>query len=148
MGAIEDGRVADAAAPGAATGSVTSASGAGEEIGERTELIGLRLREETIRGGLDHRIGIPDGHDGAREYAHLDRLWMPIAIDVGGLIGDVQINVDDLAGDCRPRGQERNFFGLSRATINQRPPADPADHTDRPRFDIAQERRHDYGDDD
>jgi hypothetical protein len=61
------------------------------------------LAKEAIRRRLDHLIGVADRHDGAGQYANLDRLRCLVLVEIGRLVRDVEVDVDDLARDRRCR---------------------------------------------
>ena len=125
-----------------------TATRAREQVGESAHLIGLGLREEPVGGGADHDVRVANGNDRARQHANLDRLRSPMLVDVGRLIRDVQVDVNDLARDRGSRGEQRNFFRFTRAAIDHRSAGDPTDDANRSGLDVAQERRDDRRHDD
>src|SRR5258707_314341 len=114
-----------------------SAARAREEIGERAQLIGFSLGEKAIRCGLDENIAVADRNNRAREHSHFDWSRRSVLVDVGCLIGNVEIDIDHLARDCRSRGEKWNLLRFSWTTINDRPAAEPADETNLTSFDVA-----------
>src|ERR1700738_2204896 len=78
-----------------------SARGAGKKIDENVLLVRRVLGKETVRRGLDHRVGVADRDYRAREDSHLDRLGRAVSIEVRGLIRDIEIDVDRFAGERR-----------------------------------------------
>ena len=74
------------------------------------------------------------------------------AVDVGGLVGDVEVDVDRLAGDGGAGGEERDLLGLAGALVDVGVAAQEADEADRARVHRAQEhggddREHDEEED-
>jgi hypothetical protein len=122
-----------------------AAAGAGEQVRDRVHLIDFRLGEEAVRRRLDELVGVADGDDRAGEHAHLDRLRCAVLVEIGRLIGDVEIDVDHFAGDRRAGGEQRDLLGLAGTAIDDRTASEPAHEPDRARFDVAQEGRHDHG---
>jgi hypothetical protein len=121
--------------------------GAREESRERVDLIRIRFCEEAIGGRLDENVRVAHIDDRDREHAHLDRLRCSVLVEIGRLIGDVEIDVDHLARDRRPRGEERDLFRLAGSAIDHRPAGEPAHESNRARLHVAQERRDDHWDD-
>jgi hypothetical protein len=122
--------------------------GAREQIRERVDLVGIWLCEKSIGGSLDEDVRVAHGDDCAREHAHLDRLRRSMLVEVGRLVGDVEIDVDHLARDCRAGGEERDFFRLTGSAIDHRASGEPTHEPNRARLHVAQERRDDHWDDD
>jgi hypothetical protein len=54
----------------------------------------------------------------ARENANLDRSRLAGSVDVGGLIGDVEVDVDRLAGQSGPRAEQGKFLRFTGTLIH------------------------------
>jgi hypothetical protein len=124
-----------------------ASGGAGEQVGECVDLVGFRLGEEAVGGSLDEDVRVADRDNGAGEHADLDRLGRSAFIEVGGLVGDVEVDVDDLRGDRGARGEQGDLLRFSGAAVDDRAPGEPADQPDGSRFDVAKERGNDDRDD-
>ena len=73
---------------------------------------------------------------------------VPLVVEVGRLVGDVEVDVDDFARDRRAGGEQRDLLRLARPAVDDRAAVQPAHEADRARLDVAQERRDDQRDDD
>ena len=101
------------------------------------------LGKETVRRGLDQRVGVADGDDRAREDSDLDRLRRAVPIEVRRLIGYIEIDIDGFAGERGAGGEERYLLLLSRPAINDCAALQPAHHADSSGFDVPKKRRDD-----
>ena len=120
-----------------------AAAGGREHVGERRELLAARLGEELVGGGVHHRLVLADADDGRGAHGDLDRRGTSVGVDVGGLIGDLDVDVDGLRRDDADLRDHRDDERLARAAVDlQIPPA--AGEQDLARVHAAQER----GDDD
>ena len=70
-----------------------------EHVRERRELLARRLGEELVGGGVHHRLVLADADDGRGLHGHLDRRRAPVGVDVGRLVGDLDVDVDGLRRD-------------------------------------------------
>src|SRR4030088_706038 len=118
----------------------SSASRAGKEINENVCLVRRIFGKETIRRGLDQRVGISDRDDRARKNSHLYRLGRAVAVEVSRLVGDIEIDVDRFAGERRAGSEQRYLLRLSRPAIDDRAALQPAHHPDCSRVDVAKKR--------
>ncbi len=120
-------------------------TGARQQVGQSAQLIAVALGEEPVGGGLDQLIAVADGDDRAGEDAHLDGTRRAVVVEIGGLVGDVEIDVDDFTGNRGARRQQRNLLRLPRPAVRDRAAVQPTDETDRPGVDVAQEGARDHG---
>ena len=70
---------------------------------------------------------------------------VPVVVDVGGLVGDVEIDVDDLARDRGAGGEQRDLLRLAGSAIDHRAAVQPAHEPNRAGLDVAQELGDDHG---
>ena len=61
------------------------------------------FEKKRLAAVLIMRVGVADGDDGARQDAHLDRLRRAVVVEIRGLVGDVEVDVDRLARQRRAR---------------------------------------------
>src|SRR6185312_16808013 len=84
---------------------------------------------------------------------NFDGSWLTIPIHVCGLVGDIQVDVDRLGGQCGPRCEQGNLHRLAGAAIDPCAARNPANDSDRSGFDGPQKHtdhdrdQHDYNGD-
>ena len=125
-----------------------AASGGGKHVGQDAELLFRGLREKLVRGGLHHRFGFSHRDDCRRLHGHFDRVRLAVRIEVGGLVGDVDVDVDRRRRDHVTDREQRNDPRFSRAPIDTNTAVRPTDETNFARFHVAikridDEREHD-----
>jgi len=114
-----------------------------KQVDQDVLLIRRVLGKKSVGCGLYHRVGIADRDDRARENSDLDRLWRAVSIEIRSLIGDIEVDVDRFTGKRRASREKRYFLRFSGPAIDDRAALQPAHHSDRSRFDVAEKRRDD-----
>ena len=70
--------------------------GGRENVGQGGKLLIFRLGEELVCRRIDHAVGLADADDGRRLDGHLDGSGPAAGVQVGGLIRDLDVDVDRL----------------------------------------------------
>ena len=116
-----------------------------EQVNQDIELFVLRLGEKAVGAGLDEAVRIAHRDDGRSQNAHFDGRRNALAVNVGGLIGNVQIHVDGFGRDGGAGREQRDFKGFARPAINRGRAAPTRDQANGASFDVAQKRGDDRG---